>query len=259
MKIKENITAVLPSEFNYYGVKDLTRLGDPHDGGYLVRICDVKSSNHLLSFGIETDWSFEKDFIKIKNTCIDAYDGTTCFNLFFYNFIYFTYKKKPIKALSKLIGYFEFKRFFSGSKKFHKNFIGNFKNKNYIDLNKILKDIEKSNIFLKMDIEGSEYRCLDILLKFQEKFSSIVIEFHDVDCNLKKIHKFINQMNLNIVHIHINNYTPLTNNNIPQTIEVTFSKNKIDNDSFAKLPHKLDSPNNPSKSDYKLIFEDILF
>ena len=86
MKNKENIKAVLPREFNYFGVKDLTRLGDPHDGGYLVRICDVKSSNHLLSFGIETDWSFEKDFIKIKNTCIDAYDGTTCFTLFFYNF-----------------------------------------------------------------------------------------------------------------------------------------------------------------------------
>ena len=40
---------------------DLIRLGKNNDGGYLIERESVKSVNSLISMGISTDWSFEKD------------------------------------------------------------------------------------------------------------------------------------------------------------------------------------------------------
>ena len=44
--------------------RDLIRLGSIDDGGYVVPIETVKSSNVLISFGISDNWDFEKDFLR---------------------------------------------------------------------------------------------------------------------------------------------------------------------------------------------------
>ncbi len=234
---------------------DLVRLGNKNDGGYLLRKSDLLASKLLLSFGIETDWSFEKEFISKVDIKLDAYDASTNFSLFIYQSLYLLYKFKPLKSLKKILSFIEFKKFFSDNKFFHKKFLGDFKDERYISLETILSKLKTNNIFIKIDIEGSEYRCLDTLIEFQEKYTSVIIEFHDVDCNLKKIIKFIKNFKLNIVHIHVNNYTPLTNNYIPKTIEVTFSSQIVEVNKSPNLPNKLDAPNNPELTDYKINFK----
>jgi hypothetical protein len=51
------------------------QLGRNTDGGYVLSNRQIERTKVLLSFGIFTDWSFEKDFVKRKNTTVlYAYD-----------------------------------------------------------------------------------------------------------------------------------------------------------------------------------------
>ena len=109
---------------------------------------------------------------------------------------------------------------------------------------------------LVCDIEGSEYRCLDDLIKHQDKISGIVIEFHDIDLHLNKIEEFISKFNLKIVHIHINNWTLVGKNDLPLLIEVTFSKHGKTNNNFANHPHTLDSPNSTKLPNFVVSFNE---
>ena len=77
----------LPSFLKYKSAKNLIRLGKDNDGGYLVPKEDVKSSEMLISFGINDDWSFEKDFYAIKKSKILAYDASVNSLLFLKNVI----------------------------------------------------------------------------------------------------------------------------------------------------------------------------
>lgn len=65
------LSKIFKPKFEYY----LKRLGNQEDGGYLVGPNTVSNSKFLISYGINDDWSFEKDFIKInKKIKIFTYD-----------------------------------------------------------------------------------------------------------------------------------------------------------------------------------------
>ena len=113
----------------------------------------------------------------------------------------------------------------------------------------------KKNIQFKIDIEGSEYRILEDLIKIRNKISGIVIEFHDIDIHVEKIKNFIRKINLTLVHIHPNNYSEVDNYGNPTSIELTFEKNPvIKNQDKIKLPNPLDQKCNPKKKEYILRF-----
>ena len=107
-----------------------------------------------------------------------------------------------------------------------------------------------------MDIEGSEYRCLDDLIKYKDRISGIVIEFHDIDLHIDKIKEFISKFDLKIVHIHINNWTLVGKNDLPLIIEVTFSSNSKTQSYFANHPHALDSLNNTYLPNFVVSFNE---
>ena len=67
---------MLPKQFQPTATYDLVRLGRNHDGGYLVDPASVVKAESLISFGLSTDWSFEKDFLAKSNVPLLAYDGT---------------------------------------------------------------------------------------------------------------------------------------------------------------------------------------
>ena len=123
-------------------------------------------------------------------------------------------------------------------------------------LNEILeKKKELSPIFLKIDIEGSEYRILDEIIENQDLFTGIAIELHDVDLHLDKIEQFIKNLKMELVHIHPQNPAFVTKDHIPTQIELTFAKNPEAIGPVAKIPHKLDQPANPSFKEIELKFE----
>jgi hypothetical protein len=53
---------------------NLVRVGNVHDGGYILSKRQIEKTDILLSFGVNDDWIFEKEFTKIKDVKIYAYD-----------------------------------------------------------------------------------------------------------------------------------------------------------------------------------------
>ena len=105
---------------------------------------------------------------------------------------------------------------------------------------------------MKIDIEGSEYRVLEDLLRHSENIVSIAIEFHDVDIITERFNSLIGKIkqDFHIVHIHGNNLGGTTPGNFPIAPEITFLNKRFFNS--APSPSRstypvagLDSPNYP--------------
>ena len=87
----------------------------------------------------------------------------------------------------------------------------------------ILKKISiKKKFFLKIDIEGDEYKILDQIIKNSENLTGLVIEFHDVSRNIKMIETFIQKLPLILIYVRANNAGEVNQDNDPEIIELTF-------------------------------------
>lgn len=225
--------------FKVYEFDRKVRCGVNCDGGYVIGMLEPFQNTYdcYISAGVSNEESFTRDFLnlyKLNSKDCYAFDGTI--DTYPYQYTSnITFIKKNIS-------------FYNDS--LHTN----------------LKDIiEKyDNIFLKMDIEGSEYNWLSSLSFTQlNKFKQIVMEFHGVTNNgwgcsygnkvecLEKLSK-----THYIIHAHGNNYS-FAINGFPDVIELTFVNKKYFKDvpSFNKIPFPLsglDFPNNPRACDIKL-------
>ena len=235
---------------------DLIRIGSRNDGGYLIEKNSLFESEFLLSFGISTDWSFEKEFIAKNNVNLKCFDGSID------DLFWLKWKNKAIKkalrfSFREIYNYLKtklsFHEFFN-TQNFACFYIG--KKKGQIGIDEIINEISHKKIFFKIDIEGSEYEILEQLIKHKSRVSGIAIEFHDCDKNIESISDFIKKIDMPVVHIHANNYDPVNKIGIPKTIEITFSCNPSIIGKQSKLPHKFDMPNKYNKPEIKLEFSD---
>ena len=137
--------------------------------------------------------------------------------------------------------------------------------KNCITIEDTYKVISSNseNIFLKMDIETSEYDVLKSLIDSDLNFVGLAVEFHKIDEFSEDFNYLIKKISskYHIVHIHGNNYGKLIKqNNFPSIIEITFMNKKYIEDPIIKSSKNypiigLDQPNRSSKADCKLIFD----
>ena len=254
----------------YISKEKLIRVGSYDDGGYVVPISNIKDTELLISMGISDNWDFEKHFSKISNAKILAYDDSITLEYWINKFKndlikFFKLKIFKPKKIYKMFQFIDFVFFFKNNKKnqFFLKRVGN--DKNHININEIdHKEIKKNKkIFLKIDIEGSEYEILDQIILIKEKIEGIVIEFHNAFSNLDKIRSFLRDINskLKLVHIHANNYSMKEFDKYPSAIELTISNvNKIsckdtDAGNLHEYPLKgLDFPNSKRSPEIKIIF-----
>jgi hypothetical protein len=238
------------------------RLGSQNDGGYIVCYNDVRESHFLLSFGISDDWTFEEDFLsKNSGVSVHAYDHSIDFVVML---------TKLLKAFPNLllgrIGFSEFLRRFLLPMRFRGFFTDknlHFKEKvavsdvgkTEVSIETIFSRISSNSIFLKMDIEGSEYEVLTQIVERAERFTGIVIEFHDIGSGIDRFLSSLSELSksFDIIHIHGNNYDSfLPEIDFPNVIELTLSRKGLHSSklSFLKAPiSDLDSPNNPKIRD----------
>ena len=125
---------------------------------------------------------------------------------------------------------------------------------NHVSMRAVLGEANAANAFIKMDIEGSEYRCLDALIAFQDAIAGAVIEFHDVDFHIGRIADFIRRFEPGLVHIHANNFAPVGDDGLPQVLELTFSRHGMPDQRERVYPHRLDRPNNPGAAEIAISF-----
>ena len=229
---------------------ELNRLGKKNDGGYLVGIQTVKESQYLVSFGIRDDWSFEKDFLKknlVKALCFDSENVLDILKRKFKLNLSFFYKLNILKIIKSLIAFYDFYKFKKKTKIIQKTISTG-------DLNQIISKINSDKIFLKIDIESSEYSILNEIIQNQERIVGLVIEFHDIQRNMDILTNFIKKFKLEITHIHPNNYSKLDKNGNPEIIEMSFEKNPQILGDEKIFPNALDMKNWKRGSDIEINF-----
>jgi len=282
--IQPSLAAFKPKFLN-----DLIRLGREFDGGYLVNERAICASRYLLAFGINDDWSFEEDFLKRSpDTQIYCYDFSVSKAVFYAKVLNalsgvfgiecavfvltFRWKKirKRLAALKYWIfTYFRFKTFLKKSNiHFYAKGISNEKNGDFVTLSDIFQmlprqGMEGNSVFIKMDIEQSEYRVLPEMLNFKEYINGIVVEFHDLDILWSSFVELVNSLRpyYEITHVHGNNHGSLIpGSNVPKALEITFIKKNLisehlpDRENISYPIHGLDQPNMPLAKDHPLIF-----
>ena len=254
---------MLPLTFKPKALFDLVRIGKSNDGGYLVCKKAAKQSEFLISFGISNDFSFEKHFVELNKVPVHAYDPSISLKFFIKHILINLIRLNLKNFMSEIINTLKFYNFFNNKDNsiyFVKIGVGGNRIWKNIRFEGIIKKTNfNKKIFIKIDIEGSEYRILDDIIKFEDHIKGIVIEFHQVDLNIERINDFIKKTNLKLIHIHPNNFANYGLNNIPTSLEISFSKEPEKISDNLEFPHPLDQKNNPNISDINLEFESEIY
>jgi hypothetical protein len=229
----------------YKSPYDKKRVGRPNDGGYVI--VDLPEKYDLvISGGISDDISFEDAILDIyKDITCYAFDGTI---------------NNIPKHNNNII--------------FVKKNLGNVNDQSTTNLEEYMKD--HNNIFMKIDIEGHEFRIMPNIIKNGSinKIKQLVIEIHSpADISLfpdyfKGLHDIKNEnmfdllKQLNnthtLVHFHANNgprMQTVNGINLPHVFELTYIRNDFITEKIMNtepLPTKLDMKNDISSPDYFL-------
>jgi hypothetical protein len=162
------------------------------------------------------------------------------------------------RALKLYYGYI---RFFDSMDAIHfKEKIGASKTLGATSIDTALKRMKRRKIFVKIDIEGSEYEIIEDLIANQDLIIALVIEFHDTEARREE---FLSSMRnlmkyFSVIHIHGNNFAPLSSDYFPTVLELTLVKAETVKHQLRKSRFpifNLDHPNNPLNEDYYLVFE----
>ena len=248
----------------------LIRIGKSNDGGYSICELALKNTKTLLSFGLNDDWSFDEEFYKMSNSKVFVYDPSVNWKFWLKKLIrnlreIFFLQRKKFKEINEIFCYYKYVKFFDNINKVHEQkliapkntFILGFENDQLTDLDSLMKNINEKSVFLKIDIEGSEYRILDQIIKYQDFMTGLVIEFHNCDLHEQSIKNFINDFKLQLVHIHANNFGLINKNGFAASLEMTFSprefNTKIEKNSKS-YPLSIDQPCDPRYQDNLIQF-----
>jgi len=253
------------SDLRPVACEPLARIGGRNDGGYVVPLEAVTAAKALLSFGLSHDWTFERDF-KRRNpgAIIHCYDHTV-------NFLTaLAYSAGQLLRaivrldpghLRKAFTWVDYLRFFRADRIHFRQRLWRDRENNSVTIDDAFDRLPKGTpAFVKMDIEGSEYRVLDDLLRHAPDIVALAIEFHDVDIAAGLFNSFVERIkrDFHIVHIHGNNLGGVAPFHFPIAPEITFLNKRFF--SSDPLPSErtypdpeLDRPNYPGFPDF--VFE----
>lgn len=201
--------------------------GGKHDGSYILSSKILGNTSAVYSYGIGNNVKFDIDLTRYFSFPIFQYDHTI--------------NDTPVK---------------------HPNFI--FKKEALSSVN-LVQHLQENNhndrddLLLKIDTEGAEYELFEnIDLAILKKFNQIAIEIHRIKDHDEKCIKLLKALfaSHKLVHIHANNYSSVIDD-LPMTLELTLIRNDLlpkeaTLSNIAAPIEGLDTPNNPSKPDYKL-------
>ncbi len=255
-----------------WGFNDKRRVGRSGDGGYFIRQSDILNCDAIYSFGVCDDWSFEEDLLALNKVPLRCFDYSVSLKVFFTNALVQTYRflrgKIPAwyfrRVLHTPFSYYNFFIASRGQRIHYQKRLHQYRDLPFdITADEVFQNAGFTNIFLKIDIEGSEYHILSQVLSHANKIRSIVIEFHDIhtfeDVFIKHIHALNNYYK--IVHIHANNNRPVMKNGLPDGLEITFTRRQVSDDGSEflknwKSPND-EPPNTIDKPGITLEFTDV--
>jgi hypothetical protein len=265
LKSQTQITAHLPEAWKPHHREDPVRLGAKSDGGYVVTETAIRNTDLLIGLGIGDNWSFEQGFHKRAGCAVHCYDHTFGFSHFQKATARLLKESLRIPCTLDIHQIFlplKYMYFFSGNKKHFLEKVGGELDKSS-DFGKIFSRIPESYIvFIKMDIEGGEYRVLPGLRDYFPRVTGLVIEFHHIIFLYNHMEKHTRDLrqSFNIVHIHANNHKGVDERELQKVLEITFENKNLhsgeEKESEREYPVAcLDYPNFTGFDDYKLMFD----
>lgn len=262
-------TLVIDKGLNWLAPKKndhLIRLGIENDGGYIVDRNSVLKANFLVSMGINDDWSFDEDFLKLRPEIgLHAYDYSISKKIFnrktlklFKRLFYGKSKISDVKKNYRIAQ--NYQTFFQGKVvHFQERVTDAIQSTLDVDMATIFSRITPCEIFIKIDIEGGEYALIDGLVANSDRITGMAIEFHQTSKLRPQFQQAIEkiQEKFELIHLHGNNVGPIAKDGIPDALEISFVNKSIwtSTEHRLELPLEgLDSPNDPLKADYPMIF-----
>src|SRR5262249_5876953 len=181
----------------------------------------------LLAFGLSHDWTFERDFKQSNPTAvIHCYDHTvsmpTTLQYSIGQFARFVLRPKPLYLRGSL-AWLDYPLFFRGDRLHFRQRIWRDRQDNSATVDDAFGRLPAGcQVFVKMDIEGGEYRILDDLLQRAGNIVALAIEFHEIDIISELFNALIEKIKRDfyIVHIHGNNMGGLAPFHFPMAPEI---------------------------------------
>ena len=262
----ENDAFVQLSDFRPVACQSLARVGGPDDGGYVVPLDAVKAAGALISFGLSHNWTFERNFTRHNaNAIIHCYDHTVSLSSAFEYSIgqLLRFFVRPMRrSLVKAFTWIDYIDFFRANRTHFRQRVWRDNQMHSATIEDVFNRLPANcPVFVKMDIEGAEYRVLDDLLRHSKNIVAMVVEFHDVDILPKLFNSLVEKIKRDfyIVHIHSNNMGGIAPFNFPIVPEITFLNKSffksVPPSSDLKYPVPgLDRPNQPALADFTFEF-----
>ena len=254
------------SDLHPVACASLARVGNTHDGGYVVPLEAVQASGALLSFGLSHDWTFERDFKSRNATAIvHCYDHTVSLRTAFQYSVGQLLRCIVLlraSAFRRAFTWIDYLLFFRADKIHFRQRVWYDRQNNSVTIDDAFGRLPAHGpVFVKMDIEGSEYRVLDDLLRHSRDITAMAIEFHDIDILSGLFNSLIEKIKQDfyIVHIHGNNMGGTTPFHFPNAPELTFLNKRFfsspPSPSSLKYPVPgLDNPNHPRLPEFAFEF-----
>ena len=251
------MNAFIPSFFKHKRPSDLVRVGRANDGGYTISEKDIIETSHLISLGMDDDWSFESGFKLINEVPIFIYDRSISKRFFLKRMIRSILRvEKQFILLKSIKTYLSYISFFQNEVKHIEKNVG-LDLAGSITMDNVFKETDSNKIFLKIDIEGGEYRLLDSIIENQNRLTGMVMEFHDCDLHIALIENFLSKFSLSLVNIHANNNGAIDNRTgIPHALELSFSSQVVESNEFCSYPNSIDQRNNSFRDEIIINFSD---
>lgn len=250
------------------------RLGEPYDAGYVVHKATVMAARCLLSFGIGYSWHFERDF-QDQNPHVVAhlYDpymaiGTNWALMRMIKYL-LTFRWRKLRSLHKEWDAFRCYLRRHTAHYYKVGIASHYDEEDRaVDFPTLFSTVAAEGpVFVKMDVEGTEWQVLDQLIPYADRIAGLVVEFHDLSTHedtFTRIIEHFSKAGLHIIHAHGNNAVPLIRNKgLPNILELSFAHRRFLGEEPLRLDKRkyplagLDSPCLPQSSEISIDFSKV--
>ncbi len=254
-------------------IVDVVRIGRVNDGGYVIPRYFLQEARLLVTLGIATDWSFERDFVRA--TCNQCHVSLCDRSSGSWTFVINAIKELLATRNWQKLSLQKSKQWCNLAVQFYKEV----RNEGWhfyrrwvvaelrdprrdISLWQLLtRELDERKTVLKIDIEGGELELLEELLRWNlinKPPIGLIIEFHDVCKKLAAIQDVTEKLAqwYRVVHVHANNYGVVVGG-VPDVMEVVFAERELVSEERRQAVPLvgLDHPNNPHEREIPLSWE----